>query len=106
MSCFTADPEPPTAVSVVAGTECGYADVSWNPSVVSSNATIGTYSVRYRPSGGDYLAVNSTSTSVTLQGLNRSLEYVVDVSAIDSCGSKSGSSTEATLDLQGMQLNA
>ena len=107
MSCFTTDPEPPTGVSVVAGTECGTAGVSWNPSVVSSNAGIGTYSVRYQPrNDGDYMAVNSTNTSITLQGLNRSLEYVVDVTAIDSCGSKSGSSMEATLDLQGMQLNA
>ena len=109
MSCFTADPAPPTGVSVVAGTECGTAIVSWNPSSVSSNAAIGTYSVRYRSSGGgDYttVTVTSPSTSVTLQGLNRSLEYIVDVTAIDSCGSKSGFSTEATLDLQGMQLNA
>ena len=105
--CYTADPAPPTGVSVVAGTECGTADVSWNPSNVSSNAAIGTYSVRYRPrSGGDYTTVTSPSTSITLQGLNRSLEYVVDVTAIDSCSSKSGFSMEATLDLQGMQLYA
>ena len=75
--------------------------------VVYSGA-IGNYSVRYRPgSGGDSETIMySTSTSVTLQGLNRSLEYIVDVTAIDSCGSKSGFSTEATLDLQGMQINA
>ena len=107
MSCCTADPQPPTGVLVVAGIECGTAIMSWNPSMVSSNAAIGTYSVRYRPrSGGDYVAVNSTSTTVILQGLNHSLEYVVDVSAIDSCGSKSGFSMEATLDLQCMQINA
>ena len=100
--CFTTDPAPPTGVSVVAGTECGTADVSWNPSMVVYSGAIGNYSVRYRPrSGGDYTTVNSTSTSVTLQGLNRSLEYIVDVTAIDSCGRTSGFSMQVQLDVQG-----
>ena len=102
MSCFTADPAPPTGVSVVAGTECSTADVSWSPSMVVYSGSIGNYSVRYRSrSGGDYTAVYSTSTSVTLEGLNRSLEYVLDVTAIDSCGRMSELSMEARLGLQG-----
>ena len=102
MSCFTTDPAPPTGVSVVAGMECGTANVSWNPSMVVYSGAIGNYSVRYRPSGGgDYTTVYSTSTSVTLQGLNRSLEYVVDVTAIDSCGRTSGFSMQAQLSVQG-----
>ena len=100
--CYTADPAPPTGVSVVAGTECGTADVSWSSSMVVYSGAIGNYSVRYRPSGGgDYTTVNSASTSVTLQGLNRSLEYSVNVAAIDTCGRMSGLSMEVQLDVQG-----
>ena len=100
--CFTTDPAPPTGVSVVAGMECGTADVSWNPSMVEYSGAIGNYSVRYQPrSGGDYTTVYSPSTSVTLQGLNRSLEYSVNVAAIDTCGRMSGLSMEVQLDVQG-----
>ena len=80
----THDPAPPTGISVVAGIESGTADVSWSSSIVVYSGAIGNYSVRCQQrSDGDYTTVNSTSTSVTLQGLNRSLEYVVDVTAID-----------------------
>ena len=100
--CF-ADPDPPTGVSVVAGTECGTADVSWSPSQVNYNAAIGNYSVRYRlrSSTGGYTTVYSSSTSVTLRGLDSSMEYTVEVAAVDSCGRMSGFSMVTQLDLQG-----
>ena len=104
---FTADPDPPTGVSVVAGTECGTADVSWSPSQVNYNATIGNYSVRYqlRSSTGGYTTVYSSSTSVTLLGLDPSMEYTVEVAAIDLCGRRSNLSTVMTqLDMQGTYL--
>ena len=104
---FTADPDPPTGVSVVAGTECGTADVSWSPSQVNYNAAIGNYSVRYRlrSSTGGYTTVYSTSTSVLLEGIDCSAEYTVEVAAIDLCGRISNLSTVMTpLDMQGTTL--
>ena len=81
------DPDPPTNVSVVAGTECSTADVSWSPSQVNYSAAIGNYSVRYRLRGssGGYTTVYSSNTSVTLQGLDPSANYDVEVAAIDLC---------------------
>ena len=89
------------------GTECGTADVSWNPSQVNYNAAIGNYSVRYQlKSGtGGYTTVYSPSTSVTLQGLDPSMEYSVEVAAVDSCGRMSGFSVMADLDLQGNSMD-
>ena len=90
----------------MAGTECGTADVSWNPSQVNYNAAIGNYSVRYRlrSSTGGYTTVYSSSTSVTLRGLDPSMEYTVEVAAVNSCGRMSGSSMAAQLDLQGKSM--
>ena len=101
--CCVADPDPPNGVSVVPGTECGTADVSWSPSQVNYSAEIGNYSVRYRlrSSTGDYTTVYSSNTSVTLQGLDPRMEYTVEVAAVDSCGRMSGSSMVAMLNLQG-----
>ena len=90
----------------MAGTECGTADVSWNPSQVNYNAAIGNYSVRYRlkfiTSG--YTTVYSSSTSVSLRGLDPIREYTVEVAAVDSCGRLSGFSMVAQLDLQGNSM--
>ena len=86
------------------GTECNTADVSWSPSTVNYSAVIGNYSVRYqlRGSSGSYTTVYSTTTSITLRGLDPSAEYDVEVAAIDLCGRMSGFSEMARLDLQGM----
>ena len=102
--CSVADPAPPTGVSVVTGTECNSADVSWSLSTVNYNAVIGNYSVRYRLRGssGSYTTVYSPTTSITLQGLDPSAEYEVEVAAVDLCGRMSGFSEVASLDLQGM----
>ena len=80
--------------------------MSWNPSQVNYNAAIGNYSVRYRlkSSTGGYTTVYSPSTSVTLQGLDPSVEYDVEVAAIDSCGRMSGFSMVAQLDVQGNSI--
>ena len=88
------------------GTECNTADVSWSPSTVNYNAVIGNYSVRYRLRGssGDYTTVYSPTTSITLQGLDRSAEYEVEVAAIDLCGRMSGFSDVAQFNLQGTKL--
>ena len=104
--CCVADPDPPTGVSVVAGTECSTAAVSWNPSQVNYNAAIGNYSVRYRlrSSTGGYTTVYSSSTSVSLRGLDPSMEYTVEVAAIDSCGRLSGFSMVTQLNLQGTSI--
>ena len=90
----------------MAGTECGTAAVSWNPSQVNYNAVIGNYSVKYRQrsSTGGYTTVYSSSTSVALQGLDPSMEYTVEVAAVDSCGRLSGFSMVAQLDLQGNSM--
>ena len=55
------------------------------------------YSVRYqlRNSSGNYTTVQSSTTSVTLQGLTANAEYIVSVAAITSAGGMS-SFTEAT----------
>ena len=104
---FTADPDPPTGVSVVPGTDCGTAAVSWSPSQVNYNAVIGNYSVRYRlrSSTGGYTTVYSSSTSVLLEGIDCSAEYTVEVAAIDSCGRISNMSTVMTpLAMEGTNL--
>ena len=46
----------------------------------------------------------SSSTSVTLQGLDSSMEYTVEVAAIDLCGRMSGFSVVAQLNLQGNSM--
>ena len=88
------------------GTECGTAAVSWSPSQVNYNAAIGNYSVRYqlRSSTGGYTTVYSSSTSVTLRGLDPSMGYTVEVAAVDSCGRLSRFSMVAQLDLQGNSM--
>ena len=48
-----------------------------------------------------YTTVYSSSTSVTLRGLDPSAEYDVVVLGIDSCGRQSGPSDVAQLNLQG-----
>ena len=105
-SLCTADPAPPTGVSVVTGTECNTADVSWSPSTVNYNAVIGNYSVRYRVRGssGGYTTVYSTTTSITLRGLDPSAEYEVEVATFDLGGRMSGFSEVAQFNLQGMKL--
>ena len=55
-----------------------------------------------RGSSGSYTTVYSTTTSITLRGLDPSAEYDVEVAAIDLCGRMSGFSEMARLDLQGM----
>ena len=86
------------------GTECNTSDVSWSPPTVNYNAVIGNYSVRYqlRESSGGYTTVYSTTTSITLQGLDPSAEYEVEVAAVDLCGRMSGFSEAARLNLEGM----
>ena len=100
------DPSPPTGVSVVTGTECNTADVSWSPSTVNYNAVIGNYSVRYwvRGSSGSYTTVYSTTTGITLRRLEPSAEYEVEVAAIDLCGRMSGFSDTAQLNFLGTKL--
>ena len=97
------DPDPPANVSVVAGTECNTAVVSWSPSQVNYSAAIGNYSVRYRLRGssGGYTIVYSSNTSLTLRGLDPSADYDVEVAAIDLCGRMSGFSMVAQLESQG-----
>ena len=97
------DPSPPTGVSVVTGTECNTADVSWSPSTVNYNAVIGNYSVRYRLRGssGGYTTVFSTTASTTLQDLDPGAEYEVEVAAVDLCRRMSEFSEVAGLDLEG-----
>ena len=55
------------------------------------DVVIGKYSVRYRMnnSNGCYTTVNTSSTSVTLQGLVPNAEYTVEVAAINSNGQMS-----------------
>ena len=90
----------------MSGTECGTADVSWNPSQVNYNAAIGNYSVRYRlrSSTGGYTTVYSSSTSVSLRGLDPSMEYSVEVAAVDSCGRMSEFSMVEQFNLQGNSM--
>ena len=98
-----ADPDPPANVSVVAGTECSTAIVSWSPSQVNYSAAIGNYSVRYRLRGssGGYTIMYSSNTSLTLRSLDPSADYDVEVAAIDLCGRMSGFSMVAQLESQG-----
>ena len=99
----TADPGPPTGVQAVAGTVCNTSDVSWSPSQVNYGTASLNYSVRYRlrDSNDMYTTVYSSSTNVTLRGLDPSADYDVIVVATDSCGRQSGSSDLAQLNLQG-----
>ena len=77
----------------------------WSPSAVNYATAIGNYSVTYRMRGGNGdKTVYTSSTSVTLQDLDPSAEYDVQVAAIDLCGRMSDPSMVAQLDLQGTQF--
>ena len=79
--------------------------MSWSPSAVNYTTAIGNYSVTYRMRGGNGdNTVYTSSTSVTLQGLDPSAEYDVQVTAIDLCGRMSDPSMVAQLDLQCTQF--
>ena len=84
-------PDPPTGVSVdVTGSDT--AEVSWNPSMSRMcDVVIENYNVRYRlnSGAGGYTTVNTSSTSVTLQGLVANAEYTVEVAAVNSNGDMS-----------------
>ena len=100
---FAAGPGLPTGVSVENGAECYTSMASWVAPQDRCGVVAGNYSVRYqqRNCGGDYTTVNTSSTSVTLQGLTPNAEYTVSVAAINSAGEMS-SFTEATqFQLQG-----
>ena len=97
---FAADPNPPTDVVAFSGTECNTSDVSWSPSQINYATAIGKYSVRYQLRGdsGNYATVNSSSTNVTLRGLDPNAVYDVEVAAVDLCGRTSGfAGTQFTL---------
>ena len=84
-------PQPPMGISVVAN-GCNSANMSWTASVSRMcDAVIGNYSVRYQLMSGEggYVTVSSSSTSVTLQGLDPNAEYTVSVAGINSCGGMS-----------------
>ena len=86
----------------MAGAVCNTSDVSWRPSQVNYGTANLNYSVGYRLRDSNvYTTVYSSSTNVTLQGLDPSAEYDLVVVAIDSCGRQSGSSDVAQLNLQG-----
>ena len=55
-----------------------------------------------RGSSGGYTTVYSTTTSITLRGLDPGAEYDVGVAAVDLCGRMSEFSEVARLDLQGI----
>ena len=55
-----------------------------------------------RGSSGGYTTVYSPTTSRTLRGLDPSVEYDVEVAAVDLCGRMSGFTEVASLDLQGI----
>ena len=77
---------PPTGVSAVV-TDSSTVVVSWNPAFSGMcDMFAQNYTVRYRLSGGSgsYTTVNTTGTSVTLQGLAPNAEYGVEVAAIHS----------------------
>ena len=100
---FAAGPGLPTGVSVEDGAECYTSVVSWVAQQPRCGVVVGNYSVRYqqRNHGGGYTTVNTSSTSVTLQGLTPNAEYTVSVAAINSAGEMS-TFTEATqFELQG-----
>ena len=86
----TADPEPPTSVSINNETGCDSAEVSWMASVSMFDSTIMNYSVRYQVTSGTgaHTTVHTTNTSITLQGLTNA-EYNVSVAGINSCGGTS-----------------
>ena len=84
-------PDPPTGVSVdVTGSDT--AVVSWVPSMSRMcDILIEKYNVRYslNSGSGGYTTLNTSSTSVTLQGLVPNAEYTVSVAAINSNGDMS-----------------
>ena len=91
-------PVAPADVSVdVTGSDT--AEVSWVPSMSRMcDILIENYNVRYRLNSGcgAYTTLNTSSTSVTLQGLVPNAEYTVEVAGIDSNGDMSAFS-EVTL---------
>ena len=54
-----------------------------------------------RGSSGGYTTVYSTTTSITLRGLDPGAEYDVEVAAVDLCGRMNGYSEVAGLNLEG-----
>ena len=87
----------------MAGTVCNTSDVSWSPSQINYGTASLNYSVEYRQrdSNDMYTTVYSSSTNVTLRGLDPSAEYDVVVVVVDSCGRPSEPSDVAQLNLQG-----
>ena len=68
------------------GTECYTSVVSWTAPQTMCGVVIGNYSVRYRLSngGGNYTAMYTDGTSVTLENITPNAVYDVVVAAISS----------------------
>ena len=85
-ACFYVGPDTPADVCSVV-TCSSTVVVSWSPSFSGMcDALVTNYNLRYRlsSSSGDYITVNTSLTSVTLQGLMPNAEYEVEVAAINS----------------------
>ena len=90
LTSYFVGPEPPTDVSI-AVMDRDTAVVSWTTSQSRMcDVAIVNYSVKYElNSTGNYTTVNTSSTSVVLQGLVPNAEYNVSVAATNSIGDMS-----------------
>jgi hypothetical protein len=87
-------PSPPTNVSATSGDET--ITLSWTAPDVSGNSAIASYALDISGDGGDFVMSNIKATSFTLRGLtNRSL-YEITVSAVNTNGLISDSSSPVT----------
>ena len=82
---------------------CDSATVSWNQtqSRICDDTIVG-YSLRYQLSGSsDYTTVNTSGTSVTLEGLAPNADYAVSVAATNSVGDLSAYSAVISFSITG-----
>lgn len=87
-------PGQPTSLSGIAG--AGQATLNWVSPTDNGGASIITYRIEYSSNGGsnwtEYQHPNSSSTSLTVTGLNNGTSYIFRVAATNGAGSGSASS--------------
>lgn len=94
-------PGQPTSLSGIAG--AGQATLNWVSPTDNGGASIITYRIEYSSNGGsnwtEYQHPNSSSTSLTVTGLNNGTSYIFRVAATNSVGTGTFSSNSATVNL-------
>ena len=87
-------PSPPTNVSATAGDET--ITLSWTAPTVTTQSVIASYALDISGDGGDFVMSNIKATSFTLRGLTNRVPYEITVSAVNTNGLISDSSSPVT----------